>query len=225
MKKLLSFILAALICVTLGTSLVACDNGNGGANTTTPADSEKIAYTVTVTDDSGNALSGVKLVISDGSFTEMLETNTDGKATLELDEKNAKLGVMITSVPDGYEKPTAVSGVFHALFGAAETCTVKLTKKSTETVTYTVKIVDQNGAPVEGVEIQICHSVCVQCSPTDKNGETKKELSKDVSEGTLKVGVLDVPAGYSIPDPTVDGGYHATIEPGETSVTVAIVKN
>ncbi len=225
-KKILSFLLVLSLCFTLAISLTSCkdtgdDNGDGD-NT----DDNKISYTVTVKDKDGKAVSGVKLMISDSSSVfENKETGTDGKATLKLDAENVSLGVMITSVPSGYEKPTPISGVFHAVFGNKKDIIIEIDKPTTETVTYTVKVVDQNGDAVVGAELQICHTVCVQCDLTDSNGETKKELSSSVSSGTLKVGILNLPEGYTIPEATVEGGYHATIAPSETEITVEVIKN
>ena len=36
---------------------------------------------------------------------------------------------------------------------------------------YRFKVVDTNGAPVEGVVVQLCKSTCVFSEPTDANGE------------------------------------------------------
>ncbi len=229
MKKTISLLLLLSICLVSAFALVSCGEEppapSEGDNPTPPADN-KVSYTVTVKDSDGNAVAGVKLMVSDGSSLFLnAETGADGKATVKSDNENASLGVMITSVPSGYEKPTATSGVFHAMFGNQKEVTVTISKPSVETITYTVRIVDQNGNAVEGVEVQICHSVCVQCPLTDADGVTTKELPASVAEGTLKVGILDVPDGYTKPEATVEGGYHATIAPDEQTVTITITKN
>ncbi len=223
-RKLISAILAAVLCLSLAFTLISCgetpDNG-GGTN-----DDGKPTYTVTVTDTSGAPIEGVKLMISDGaSIFENKTTDKDGKASLALDAENTALGVMITTC-DGYEKPTPSSGVFHAVFGNSKEITVKLSEKVTEMIEYTVKVVDQNGDAVEGVKLQICHSACVTCEElTGTDGITKQKLEAAKCNVTLKVGVLSVPEGYSIPDATIDGQYHAKIEVGETEVTVTVTKN
>ncbi len=230
-RRILSFLLVMSFCLALTFTLMSCGQ-NTPPVTPTPAPQpdggtdNKITYTVTVTDVDGAAVEGVKMMISDGSsvFKNAI-TGANGKATVELDAANTNLGVMITSVPEEYVKPVATSGMFNAMFGANKELSFRLEKATTETITYTVKIVDQFNEAVAGVEIQICHSVCVTCNATDANGQTTKELSASVAEMTLKVGILDAPDNYTIPEATVEGGYHAVIEPGETEITIQITKN
>ncbi len=233
-KRILSFLLAVSVCLSLSVALVSCgQTGNGenppvtGGNPDTPPADTKVSYSVTIQDKDGNAVPGVKLIVSDGASLFLnAETDTNGKATVKTDTEITNPGVMLTSVPEGYEKPAAVSGVFHAMFGTAKELTMKIEKTATETVTYTVKVVDQDGNAVAGVELQICHTSCVSCDPTDANGETTKTLrASDVEGKQLKVGILNAPDGYTIPEATIDDDYHAVIEVGDTSVTVVITKN
>ncbi len=230
--KILSLLLALSLCFALTATLVACggtgntEPGETPGSTDTPTDN-KIAYTVTIKDKDGNAVPGVKLMISDNaSVFKNAETGADGKAIVNLDAASNSLGVMLTTLPDGYVKPATVSGAFHAMFGSNREVSLEINKPVVETITYTVKVVDQNGDAVSGVELQICHTSCVQCDLTDANGETKKELSSATVEGKqLKVGILDVPAGYTIPAATIDGAYHAVFADGETTIVVEIEKN
>lgn len=57
---------------------------------------------------------------------------------------------------------------------------------------YTVKVVDENGAPIVGALIQLCKENCYP-NVTDANGEAFFELAED----TYKVSFLMLPAGYT----------------------------
>ncbi len=236
LKKILTVLLTLSIALTAVFSLISCTDDNNGDNGNDNNDSNgdngndnndsKFTYTITVVDEDGNGISGIEIFIADDAdVLEARTTDKDGKATLVLDKKNDNLGVIITSKLSEYNAPAEDANGYQAVFGDKTEATITLTKKVTETITYTVKVVDQNGNAVEGVTLQICHNVCVQCDPTDAAGESKKNLEKSVSEMTLKVGILSAPEGYTIPEATVEGGYHATIAPGETTVTVEIIKN
>ncbi len=227
-KRIFSLLLALAFCFTLSLPLFSCDGGEkpNNGDVTPPTPTTDVTYSFTVTDKDGAAIPGVKVMFSDGSsIFQNAETGADGKASVKFDAEKTGLGIMIVSVPAGYEKPEPTSGVFHAMFGSEKALSMQLQKPTAETITYTVKVVDQNGNAVANAEVQICHTVCVQCDLTDANGETKKVLSASVSAGTLKVGVLGLPEGYTIPEATVEGGYHATIAPGETAVVVEVIKN
>ncbi len=229
MKKLLSVLLLLTLSLSLALSLTACGDkpGNGDDG---PGDGEgEVAYTVIFKDRNGAPVSGVSLMISDSkSVFESKTSDKDGKASYKPADgkENSNLGVMVMSVPAGYEKPVLTSGAFHGVFAQNKEITIIINETAAAAMTaYTVKIVDQNNNPVAGVELQICHAVCVQCELTDADGRTVKELPASVGESTLKVGILSVPEGYTIPAATIDGAYHDTIEPGETEVTITITKN
>ncbi len=228
MKKLLSILLVITLILSLGL-FTAC-GGNGPEDGDGDGDDGKITYTVTVKDASGAGISGVKLFITDDvSIFQNKTTDANGKATISLDAENSSLGVMITQIPNEYETPTADTLGFHATFGAQKDASITLSPKVVvdNSVAYTVKIIDQFGNAVEGAVVQICHNICVNCDPTNSEGITVKKLSPDVAEITLKVGFVNggVPAGYTAPEPTIDGTYVATIAPGETEVTITIQKN
>ena len=231
-KKILSLVLACCMIFAV-LSLTSCGDksgnenknddennnpaGNGGGEGT---EKEGKTYTVTVVDGEGNLIEGVKLVITDEKTYPTATTGENGKASVSLPEGN--VSVMVTSVPDGYLKPEKVSGIYHAVFtnGKAE-LTITLEKEASNTVTYTVKVVDQNGDAVVGIDVQICYDgICAAAVATNEDGEIKSELAPNT--------VVDVKLynleGYTLPDP-VNGDYHAVISEGETEVTVQITKN
>ncbi len=225
MKKFLTCLFVLSLCLSLAATLISC--GGNDDDKTDPTTDNKITYTVTIKDKDGAPVPGVKLMFSDYSdIFENRETDADGKASADFDTANDALGIMISSVPAGYEKPAALAGsVFHAMFGTSKEISMEIEKVVVETTPYTVKVVDQNGNAVVGAKVQICHSLCLDCDPTGANGETTKEITTASIEGSLKVKVLTVPSGYSIPAGTLEDGYHAAFADGETTVTVTVTKN
>lgn len=57
---------------------------------------------------------------------------------------------------------------------------------------YTVKVVDESGAPIAGAMVQLCKDNCYP-NVTDANGEAFFELAED----SYKVSFLMLPAGYT----------------------------
>ena len=105
-------------------------------------------YTVTILDSDNNSVEGVKLIISDGETYLTATTGMDGKVSVVLPEST--VSVMITAVPSGYLKPERVSGVYHGVFAQGSTeLTITIEKETSNTVTYTVKVIDQNGKAVD----------------------------------------------------------------------------
>ena len=59
-------------------------------------------------------------------------------------------------------------------------------------VTYTVKVVDENGNPIVGALVQMCSDTCFP-SATDANGVATFKLA----DAEYKVSFLTLPAGYT----------------------------
>lgn len=174
MKKSIktAFALILSLCA-LCALLVGC----GGSDT-------KATYKVTVTCSESYILNGVEVVLLDENGAKAGRSSlTDGAASFELEKGTYRvtLSEKLAGVLEGYtfeeqtltEDKTAV--------------TVALTAKddeSSEPVSYTVKVTDPDGNPVEGVIVQLCSSsdgaACYNVKePTDKDG----------------IGVLTLPAG------------------------------
>ncbi len=219
-KKIISLVLLSCVMFTV-IALTSCNNGNTG-DTETPKDPvSNNTYTVNVVDQDNKPVSGVAVIFDPGFASKTSDAN--GKITLESEASDLKF--MITTVPEGYTKPEAVGGtMYHGIFGDKKEITVTLQKKSTEKVTYSVIVVDQNGNAVEGVSIQLCpNGTCLPDSfVTDANGT----ITRDMESGLpVDVKITEVPSGYTKPEATDAAGYHAKIEAGETQITVTITKN
>lgn len=79
-------------------------------------------------------------------------------------------------------------------------------------LTYTVTVVDGNGDPIAGVEVQICDGD--RCLMPDITGEDGKVSFKTTS-GNFKAQIKDAPAGYVYEQEYPFGE-------GETSLTVTL---
>ena len=75
-------------------------------------------------------------------------------------------------------------------------------------VTYTITVVDESGAPIQGAMVQICLEACYP-GITDANGQAKFS----VVEEDYKVSFLSMPAGYTCDEEAFyfDGEFELTI--------------
>lgn len=233
-KKIVTLLLVVCMTVSL-LSLVSCkkdntnnnddnNNNNGGNNT----QNTNKTYTVTIVDGDNNPVKDAKVIFTDGkNFTQPITTDANGKAATT-DLPDGTISVMLSTVPDGYEKPEKVSapylGTYHGVFASGSTeLTVKVEKEANDKVTYTITVVDQNSDAVVGMEVQICPGgVCLaQNYTTNEFGEITVEI-KPGDEVHIKL--LTELAGYTLP--AVDGsGYHAAIPADETEIEIEITKN
>ena len=227
-KKFLSFILACCMIMAV-LSLTACGGKDNGDDNNNPGENPGIAYqpsgdnyVITVVDEDNNPVKGVKFTFSNGSNVFLLaETNDEGKA-IAPSSIDGSVGAMILSVPDGYEKPDKISGSnYHIEFKAGEkSATLVLKKLADNTLTYTVKVVDQNGEYVEGIEVQLCYDgICLPAVATDSKGEITKNIT---TTGTISILLYDL-EGYTLPEKK--DGYHEFVEAGQTSIVIEITKN
>lgn len=84
-------------------------------------------------------------------------------------------------------------------------------KPDGNTVTYTVTVVDQNGAPVVGVPVQICDGdLCQMPVPTNENGV----VTCDLEVKNYSVKLLNL-SGY-----TYEAEYHFAAGSTELTITV-----
>lgn len=226
-KKIITLLLVACMAISV-LSLVACskDDGkdNNDNNSGNNTQNTNKTYTVTILDGDNNPVKDAKIIFTNGEkFTQPITTDVNGKAATT-DFEDGTISVMVSTVPDGYKKPEKVSGPYHGVFASGSTeLTVKVEKEASNTVTYTVTVVDQHGDAVEGMEIQLCPGgVCLaQNYTTDEFGEITVEIKPGEE---VHVKLLTELAGYTLP--AADGsGYHAAIPADETEIEIEITKN
>ena len=153
-----------------------------------------VTYSVTVTDNNGNGLSGVTVAIDSTEVT----TNSSGvaKATLQ----SGSYAVRVTA-PSGYK----YTGGTITVTADSPSVTVKLSKYSTTKQTYTVKVVDENNKAIKGVTVVVGDSY----GTTDSNGSVSFSLLEDNYSA-----VISMPSGYTASSTTFsfNGGTSVTIK-------------
>ena len=81
-------------------------------------------------------------------------------------------------------------------------------------ITYTVKITDEAGNPIEGALVQLCST---SCFPGSTNAEGVAVFERP--EDTYKVSFLSLPEGYAYVDEAVVEFY---FEEGSTEITITL---
>ena len=220
-KKILALLLALSLIIGAMLSLGACGAPDNTDDTDgTKGDGEQngennteagVDYTVTVVDVNGAPVEGIKLKMTyDGTETATLTTDANGKAGAKIDTLDDVLVEFVDLV--GYGSPQKKDRKI--VWGETEV-TVTLLQM------YTVRVVDESGAALPDVVLQICHTSCLE-GVSDENGEFEKYFNTDVQ---VKVLIREVPSGYAIPKAigTSDSGdVHAYFADGEYTVTVVI---
>ena len=203
------------------------NGGNEGGDNTDGGDGEqdgKVEYKVTVKDQNGEAVEGVLVLVLDSSSKPVngagAKTNADGELVLSLAE--GSYTVMISGGAGYTVNPTDMMKPFGQ--NKVASFTVETDEKK-EYLTYTVKVIDQFGAPVVGVALQACTESCIPFSnATDANGETTQQL--EVTDAEYKVQLNFIPDGYSETDddndPTTPVKYSFN---ADRVATVVITKN
>lgn len=208
--NLLKKILVA--CLLLSVMLVACScsgsnnqggnsgNGNNGSSENGSGenggenDDSKATYKVTVVDQDGISLAGATVEISIAANKYTATTDATGVATFESVAKapyKAKVSL------DGYKSEKTSYTID---LGKTE-----LTVTLTEMATYTVTVVDENGAPVADANVQFCvGDICKLPVPTDADGIAILELEK--ADYTIKVNGVEVPYSFD------EGIFELTIQ-------------
>lgn len=218
MKRFLSILLAFALLVGCAFVLTACDDEPDPTPTPDEKPDEKPStvegadYTVTVLDHQNRPIEGLTLkFVYEDKMTGVLATGADGKATAKLTtERDVKVEFVDLK---GFGAPSAKKATFESM----ETeLTITLNPN------ITVIVVDENGVPIPGVSVQICHdNGCML--PIDTNTEGKAVMAF-APKGKLKVGIASVPNGYAKPEPLPepDDAYHKYFEDGSYTVTVVI---
>ena len=152
--------------------------GTGGQQQATT-----VTYSVTVKDDSGKAVSGIKFTFAVSGKTATATTNAKGVASVSLPSGDC---VATMTLPSGYIAPA----LEFALNADKRSTAVTLEKEvidenvGTTPTDYTVKLVDAKGKAVTGVTVQFYL------------GKTKKGEKKVDSKGVAKINLLD--ATYTV---------------------------
>ena len=145
-----------------------------------------MVYSVTVKDDKGAAMAGVKLNFNVGGKTASATTDKNGVATATFPAAD---GMVTVTIPEGYS-----GSLTHGLSVVAPSVTITLTKEAVDepvdppsaTMDYTVTLQDGSGAPMGGLTVTF-YSGDKQVAQKvgDKKGVSKVTL--DSATYTVKV--------------------------------------
>lgn len=221
-------IIAAAICVVVAIILLIVllpgnkNSGDGGSNdgggdngNVDPQPETDVTYSVTVVDQDGNPVKGALVYFySAGDGIDVpFPTNKDGVASHKTDKGVAS--VSLFTLPAGYEY---VKLGQKQNLDSDNKLTITVTKKAEENtgVSYTIRVIDQNGDAVVGAMVQMCSDSCFPFDPTDENGESVSVREVD----DFKAQVVSLPDGYT---DTTNGEYQQFSGDAENGFTVTIV--
>ena len=167
LKKIMGLLLTTVMLVGLVAALGACDNGEEGKP-------EGTTYTVTLTDGT-SPIAGAKITFISATGTKKLvTTDAEGKATYTATEGTWQAQVFQAS---GYEFDKNTKYDFTD--GKA---TITLAKEASNEKQITVFVKDASGAPVAGVEVQVCDTVGVCKTPISTDAEGKAVFTVDADK-------------------------------------------
>lgn len=208
-RNVFSLILSIVLIMLLTVTLFACtpddsgngdnnndtginDDANGGSNTGNQ-DDDKETYTFILKDTEYNAVEGASVRINvNGADGEVKITDENGKAEFKVIKNAVAVFVEVIELPDLYEMDATS-------FAFMNGKTLTITSVAKQDV-YTIKVVDQDGNVVEGVELQLCFgSICLENATTKANGTAVWTVAGlDVANAYASVKRL--PADYSLKD-------------------------
>ncbi len=189
MKKIISALLMVSLMLSMSMLFVSCkDKGDGGNGDGGNGGDGKVNYTVTVVDSDGTAVKGVKVTFITSKMEMPWTTDADGKATYKTADT---VKVKVTSVPAGY---TYAKLNQEQSFGSDGTLTVTLEKLPP----FRIRVVDQDGNAIAGVQVQMCDEggSCRIPRTTDADGY----VSYPYEEGNFHAQLTELPDGYTVDD-------------------------
>lgn len=215
--KILSIILGIALVIVMVASLVACndtctehvdenndlkcdnceadmpsiDDGNGGdGGTTTPSD--KDTYTFTLKDQNNAGVPGVEVqVLVDGVAGEIKATDTNGNVSFAVKKDAVLVQVTILEWNNLYVNNLESETIS---FINTKSLVIDGILKKTE---YVITVVDNLGAAVEGVQVQLCFgTVCKTPKMTSKAGKATILATEDGANAYVSINSL--PTGYAL---------------------------
>ena len=176
------------VCVSLG----SC-NDNGSANGEGDGDT-KVSYVVTVTDEEGNAVSGVEVTYTTSSGLSIpYTTKGEGKTTFTSSDT---VKIAVTEIPVGY---------FYDKLNVQHTPNSDGTLSIVLSVPdpYVIRVVDEDGNSLAGVKVQMCDKagICKMPVTTGADGQATYRYEEGAFRAQLTNGLAALPEGYTVDDP------------------------
>ncbi|MDE7158139.1 MAG: Ig-like domain-containing protein [Clostridiales bacterium] len=204
-------VICLLLCLALfAGALAACDDDE-------PEIPQALTYSVTVHDENGAAVSGVKVKF--GNFTET--TGSDGKASMLLE--TGDYTISLSGLPEGYTysqdiKLTAETReVIATLVKGDGTPPPVVPVDPNAPREYRVTVLYPDGTPVTGINVQFCvGNLCL--TPIDVNTQGQASMTRKPDNYHVKINNL--PAGYTYPQN--GDGYYTEEEFSATKLSMTI---
>ena len=209
MKKLLVLFLALTLLVTGAFLMTSCgddtddnggntdsgntDNNNGGSNDEGNA-ATKVDYVLTLKDQNGDAVEGVKVTFRVGPKTTYeATTNAAGKATINIEETSLPIRATIPAqLPSGYSVDSAQFVDFASGAKTAELSVIKA-------IAHTIYVKDGAGNAVAGANVQVCvNGTCQSAVVTDSEGKAVFYVRPGFEEAYAQFNTA--PDGYNAPE-------------------------
>lgn len=174
-----------LICDKCGANLSTDDNGNQGQEGTD-------TYTLTLKDQNNAGVPDVQVqVLVDGKRGDVKYTDNNGAVSYEVKKNAVLVQINVLEWNNDYENTLDSD---YIVFEDGFTYTIGGIIKKTE---YVITVVDNNGAAVEGVEVQLCFgSICKTPKFTNKTGKATVLASDDPVD--VYVSIKGLPEGYAL---------------------------
>ena len=210
-KSIFSLILSIVLIMLLTITLCACTPGDGGDDTNnddsnvtddgtnngtnnggnTNQDDGKETYTFTLKDEDLNPVEGASVRVNvNGANGEVKVTDANGKVEFKVIKNAVVVYVEVIELPELYDMETTT----FAFIDGKTLITNSAVKKDV----YTIKVIDNEGNAVEGVEVQLCFgTVCLEAATTKANGIiTWAVAGYDVANAYASL--KKIPAGYEL---------------------------
>ena len=162
---------------------------NGGNPGSTETQDTKVTYVVNVVDENGTGVKDVRIEFIMEEMPLVYKTDENGKSSFTT--KKEVTGVAIKSIPNGYESDK----VGKALSFDGEN-SIKITLKKLPD--FVIKVVDNEGNLVEGVQVQMCdeEGSCRMPKTTGADGVA----TYGYEAGSFHAQLTVVPEGYTVED-------------------------
>ena len=170
---------------------------------------QSVAYTITVQDGSGNAVSGASVNVDDGLEQTCLQltTNSSGQATYTTTVPNGKgngtYNIAFTAAKSGYNNSSSVTRqvqVNHTLAISSVTPSAVQVKDIGQSVAYTITVQDGFGNAVAGASVNVTDGLEGTCSQLTTNFGGQATYTTTVpswqTNGTYNIAFTAVKSGY-----------------------------
>ena len=180
------------LCDNCGETLPNPNDGNNNNNNNNVNDGKE-DYTFTLKDSDLNPVQGATIRVNvNGADGEIKVTDANGTVVFRVEKTAMLVMVEILEVPEDYD---FTESIFRYENGEKSIISNTAEKKDT----YVIKVVDQNGDAVEGVQVQLCFGdVCMVTKPFTNAQGTASYTVAGYDPANAYASVNALPDGYAL---------------------------